>query len=202
MTKVSFKKFASYVDLSEDLSDEQICEIFGLFKNNKSETNIEKIKAARAKLTADQVAQKKAADDKIKQMRQTATGQDQDGLSKNDKLKADSRNRLNHIPSNQMRASQSRAAEYGWALGENVSTDAKIAPFRIIFQEILKDLDKTGGKYYYKVFNKPSSKSEKLARSYLENMYSEISTEKHLHPDDDFEKIEALLFKELKKMLK
>jgi hypothetical protein len=201
MTKVSFKKFASYVDLSEDLSDDQICEIFGFFKNNK-EANVEKIKAARANLTADQIAKKKAADEKIKQMHKAATGQDKEDdvtLSPAEKIKAAAKAKLDATPQDKMRGAQSRAAERNWALGESVE---EIAAFRTILQEILKDEDKTGGKYYYKVFNKPSSKLERAAQKYLKNLYTEIAIDKNLHEDDDFEKIESLLFKKLNKLLK
>jgi hypothetical protein len=207
MTKVSFKKFSNFVDSSEELSDDQICEIFGFFKNN---VEADKLKAAKASLTADQIAKKKAADkaaaDKIAKMRQVATGQDkEDGdvtLSPAEKIKAAAKAKLNATSGNQMRGAQARAAERNWALGESVKTDKEIAEFRTVLQEILKDQDKTGGKYYYKVYNKPVSKLEKLAATYLQNLYSQIAIDKHLHEDDDFEKIEELLFKKLEKLLK
>lgn len=46
MSNVSFKKFVSFVNLEGDVSDEQINEIFGLFKNDK----VEKLKKERERL--------------------------------------------------------------------------------------------------------------------------------------------------------
>ena len=47
MSNVSFKKFVSFVNLEGDVSDEQINEIFGLFKNNDK---VEKLKKERERL--------------------------------------------------------------------------------------------------------------------------------------------------------
>ena len=47
MSNVSFKKFVSFVNREGDVSDEQINEIFGLFKNNDK---VEKLKKERERL--------------------------------------------------------------------------------------------------------------------------------------------------------
>lgn len=53
---ITFKKFTQFVSLPDDHTDEQISEIFGLFKNNEK---LDKLKAQRAKLKKD-TAQKVA----------------------------------------------------------------------------------------------------------------------------------------------
>jgi hypothetical protein len=197
MTKVSFKKFSDFVDLSEDLSDDQICEIFGLFKNN---AKVDQIKAARASLTADQVAKKKAADaaaaEKIAKMRRVATGQETEDepLSPAEKIKAAAKAKLNATPGTQMRGAQSRAAERNWALGESVG---KLASFEDIIKDVLTD-----DKYYYQIFNNPKNKKERAASKYLRDLYDEVADDKNLHKDDDFEKIESIMFRKLEKQFK
>jgi len=54
---ISFKKYVDFMTVQEDPTDEQIVEIFGLFKNNQK---IEKLKADREKLKQDTA--KKVAD--------------------------------------------------------------------------------------------------------------------------------------------
>jgi hypothetical protein len=59
MVDISFKKFLSFVSSDEHMSDEQITEIFGLFKNN---AKLDKLKAEREKLKAAKEAKGKELD--------------------------------------------------------------------------------------------------------------------------------------------
>ncbi len=63
MSKLSFKTFAKFVDLEGEVSDEQINEIFGLFKNN---SKVEKLRKEREKLK-NMSAEKKAQIDRALQ---------------------------------------------------------------------------------------------------------------------------------------
>lgn len=63
MSKVSFKKFVEFVESDDEFTDEQINEIFGLFRNN---TKLDKLKKEREKLKG-MSAQKKAELDKALQ---------------------------------------------------------------------------------------------------------------------------------------
>ena len=47
MASFTFKNFLSFVESEDDLSDEQICEIFGLFRNNDK---VEKLRAQKREL--------------------------------------------------------------------------------------------------------------------------------------------------------
>jgi hypothetical protein len=55
MSQITFKKFVNYVDLEGDVSDEQINEIFGLFRNNQK---LDALKKKRAELKTKSAAQK------------------------------------------------------------------------------------------------------------------------------------------------
>lgn len=55
MSQITFKKFVNFVDLEGDVSDEQINEIFGLFRNNQK---IDALKKKRAELKTKSTAQK------------------------------------------------------------------------------------------------------------------------------------------------
>ena len=116
MTRASFKKFTEFVDAEEAYSDEQICEIFGLFKNNDK---LDKLKAAREKLKADELAKKKEIskkqDDIWAAHKAKLAGTN---VNPND-VKAAARAKLDTTPGSQMRGAQSRAAERNWAMGES-----------------------------------------------------------------------------------
>lgn len=57
---VSFKKFVEFIDAPLDMSDNQITEIFGIFKNNQK---LEKLKAEKEALHKKKVDAEKARRD-------------------------------------------------------------------------------------------------------------------------------------------
>jgi hypothetical protein len=59
MSKVSFKKFNEFVETGDELSDEQINEIFGLFRNN---AKLDKLKKERERLKGMSSEKKKELD--------------------------------------------------------------------------------------------------------------------------------------------
>jgi hypothetical protein len=65
MERISFKKFSAFIDSDGEVSNEQITEIFGLFKNN---SKIEKLKAEREKLKGQKASKGAALDQALKDM--------------------------------------------------------------------------------------------------------------------------------------
>jgi Protein of unknwon function (DUF3008) len=73
-------------------------------------------------------------------------------------------------------------------------TEGKMAEADGIIQDILN-----GEREIYYVMNHPKNKVEQYVASILTKMYDEIAAEHYLHPDDDFEKIEARMMDQLEK---
>ena len=104
---IKFKKYVEYVSQEEELTEAQLDEIFGLFKNNQK---IEKIKADREKLKQDTA--KKVADWRAKKAQaMMQQGNDEDNeVAKNKQLK-----------STPKAAASGRAAERDWV--NNLTTE-------------------------------------------------------------------------------
>lgn len=96
--KVSFKQFSSFVDTpDEELTEEQLTEIFGLFANNKK---VDDFKAKRAELLAQKDAKKKEIDAKnAERLKKMSVGV------------AAAKQKLNDLNPGQMRAGQLRALD-------------------------------------------------------------------------------------------
>ena len=59
MSKITFSQFSKFIDSDEDFSDEQINEMFGLFRNN---AKLEKLKKERERLKGLSAEKKKELD--------------------------------------------------------------------------------------------------------------------------------------------
>lgn len=64
--------------------------------------------------------------------------------------------------------------------------EGKFAEVDMIFQDLI-----SGQLDPYDIMNHPTNEAEKYVASILQKYYDEIAIERHLHPDDDFEKILA-----------
>ena len=125
---ISFKKFAEFVALPSDPSDEQITEIFGLFQNN---AKIEKLKKEREKIRKD--TQKKV--DAWKAKKELAASMNTSGADKDQQ------------PANQTvsRSASGRAAERDWV--SNMATESKekdIHDVIFAFRSVYAHMDRLG----------------------------------------------------------
>jgi hypothetical protein len=88
MSDLSFKKFVQFVELDGEPSDEQINEIFGLFRNNQK---LDKLKKEREKLKGMSDAKKKALDQALADFasgKKKTQAQSDKGVVSNDDLDA------------------------------------------------------------------------------------------------------------------
>lgn len=72
MAEITFKKFNQFVSMENDPTDEQITEIFGVFKNNDK---LDKLKKTRQELTLAQRADREKKDAMMKAAAMRARGQ-------------------------------------------------------------------------------------------------------------------------------
>lgn len=105
MKNLSFKKYTEFVSNPEDYTDDQITEIFGLFRNNEK---LEKLKAEREKLKKE--TNKKVADWRAKKELEAQ-------MKDQPRAKNDQRREVNPRT-----AAGGRAAEMDWVSGMNESS--------------------------------------------------------------------------------
>jgi hypothetical protein len=109
MSNITFKQFNTFMSIEGEPTDEQINEIFGVFKNNKK---IDDLKKKRAELTAAQKADKARKDAIMKTAAAKARGQQPEDEDE-DAPKGSSSARAQQA--------RERGAEYGdWRVAEEV----------------------------------------------------------------------------------
>jgi hypothetical protein len=79
MAEITFKKFNQFVSMENDPTDEQITEIFGVFRNNDK---LDKLKKTRQELTLAQRADREKKDAMMKAAAMKARGQTPDDEKK------------------------------------------------------------------------------------------------------------------------
>lgn len=183
MSKISFKQFNSFVS-QDELTEEQLDEIFGkFFGRDEKKLN---------DLQAKKLALQKAADAKKKEI---SAAKDAAFKAARDRVNGVSQksNPLMDKPTSQMRAGALRAVDRNPFAFESVELKSELQKLsnRLTSGELnLSDILASRSYTLY---------ASKAARDFLQNRYDEIASEKRLHPDDDFEKIEDYLLDELDK---
>lgn len=201
MAKVSFKQYSNFVDASDEELDEGfgefVSKVFGNSAHKPDDKRLEKLKADRQKLlnrkTTVQATRDKAQSNISGSIAKQVAANGQKVLDR-DAAK----------PSNRSLAAQGRAAELDWvksmseAFGINESVMSNI---HMELSELMPML-KSGKIEMYDVMNKNMPSVSKSTKKYLQHMYDMTAAENNLHADDDFEKIEKIMMKELSKQLK
>jgi hypothetical protein len=186
--KVSFKQFSKFVDLpQEEVSDEQLTEIFGLFQNNKK---VDDLKAKRTGLKQAEIDKRKQIDKKKDELfaKRAAELRHNGGFNPLEKGTGTMRSA----------AATGRAAERDWVAG--LTSEGVDANLTAQLEKVVRDIEE--GKYDLNdVLNNRSAARSVSATvgNYLQHEYDSIASDHRLHPDDDFEKIEEILWDHLEK---
>lgn len=197
MDKVSFKQYSQFMKAS----DEELNEGFGEFMSKTfgmkkpDQAVIDKLRADRLKIKTKAGSKKKEIDNQ----------KDDLWTQSKNKVERNKANQVNHKdePPRLSMASKGRAGEMDWVKSmamECMVSESVMSNIHLELQELFAALengdidmhDILSGRVKGYVVTEPTI-------DFLQDMYDNVAAQSGLHPDDDFEKIEAKMLKKLEK---